>query len=352
MPEDEITQPIELRYPQRLQEISAISLKAESDQPLENFPQDHIDSLRQFVVTTSQFLANNSTLALREEEPHITQAQGQTVRKRITAVLSNNADSIVVALLNGALPSTLKLQDQQTSPDARNRINLVNITTYSENNKTIFSDLIDTAPAQVFNEQNLVMLHDDVADSLRSVATFVLARRLSRLGLDFNDSDSQIIDALAKSRDFDFEESIHLYDQLVPLMQQENVLVAMLFHKNRPFLEVLRQYIQDEPDNQWALAQQEFVGDDVLLYDQQTWLMGGPGLDTGFSGQQLITSLPNELKNHPSLIQYLNTASQLTFRIGAVCEGLIALKPEKADDFLSWVTEKFIIHLHKVSQSA
>lgn len=289
-------------------------------------------------------------------------------RKYIDALkeLKNTPDVVFAFPMYGALPIADKLKN--TFP--RDTLFPVKISG-STGVITGAAEVRGELPGKLLDPNNIVVFADDVADSCITATQLALKRRRQRLDLtdDMYNNDKyvslvRLIQALREERreskdkariDEITKELEEKYIKLTPLFQEENVVIATLYSKNKPVYEALRDLTKSPLSHreQWINIQARLL-EVCSRFSEDDWVIGGQGdwdyplLDTSISGAELLEKVPLPYRDSLKAMGL----DRLFLRIGAGLKPLMVFNPKAREALVREIANLVVGYMgHIVSGS-
>lgn len=272
----------------------------------------------------------------------------KSITSGIIDTLKNNPDSQCVSILMATTPMLATIYQKTIGFEGiRERIHPVRII------RTMGSELGETkqiTPIEIStNKESPTIIHDDVVDSGIALLTAIIEIKTARLqeNESLNEKYTQLLTTLeeAQKKHQPYEELTTQYDIFAEILAEENIVIAVPYHKNMPLRTAITKKTQKYSGSEWAETQNTFLKD-TLAFEQTDWIMGG-GTDTGFNINDILESTylsdkeRTTLKENP-IIQDLIMHNTI-IRIGSTNQVMLALEPgeEAAQAFKKWVVRSF-----------
>ncbi len=264
-------------------------------------------------------------------------------QETILQLLESDDYTVCLGLLTGILPALQGLFEA-APPELQEKISSA-IVSRTALNKTETPAIITEIDPQILYPDNDLIVFDDIADTVVTLAVIALERG--------NLNNPDLIQQLDATFGHDFSQFTHLYEQLTDLMIEQNVIAAIMFYKNEPFYNVLRQQVVksilsgSRSKRLWAKKQRAFLDLPPLSFPQNKWLMGC-GVDTMLKGEDLLPHLTDLGISDEQISDIAPNFEQTNFRIGSTIQELIALEPNQPEDTLeTWVASQFALQFNQ-----
>ncbi len=220
-------------------------------------------------------------------------------------------------------------------------------------------------PEDILDENNTVVFADDVGDTFITAAQLAMKRRERRLDIKkedyMKDEYAQKIKLIQDLRDQTKDKSadiaqinkdlIEQYSLLTPLFQEENIVIATLYSKNKPVFETLTKLADASTTNetaQWINIQKRLLKVCTEI-SEDDWIVGGRGdwnyplLDTKIKGLDILEKIPEK---HRKLLETMGLA-RLSLRIGAGVGSLKIFNPAKQEELLQLIADLIMAEYFK-----
>lgn len=221
----------------------------------------------------------------------------------------------------------------------------------SQGTETGFAVIKEKIAPQLLDPDKIVVLGDDVTDSITTLTQFALARRERRLG-EIDEEFKFLIEEMQVTKKkvgkYDHPEFVPIYKNLAKLFREEHIVLAPFTNKNQPAIdsfgkEARMTYITsvNEADVQWA-QMQILAAKMTLNFKQSEWLIGGQGewaypmLDTSVNGQKQkedeigLLDFINDPGIREKLIEW--GLDKLYLRVGAGVKGIVVFNPDQSEE--------------------
>lgn len=227
----------------------------------------------------------------------------------------------------------------------------------SKRNTTGGAEIRGTLDNRLTDKENIVLILEDVTDSVMTAIRFALLRKGEREGNlgEYTDLVGNIEKLRKKKKPFTDPDLVKEYDRAAKLFMEEKVVFAPIYSKNAPFTDSLRKWAQIAIENSekdavcgtCGVMQTTVLGYDddkndnkIVMIREDEWIMGGKGewdlslLDTGISGEDLLS----KLVDYQGYLEKVGFRDYLV-RIGPGMRGLYIFDPKNTKQLFPELVE-------------